>query len=188
MFDYKVLRWETSYFLERFIMRVCGIYENYDSLKEEFHKLATEVDGYPKRIMHRDFQSGNVMIKSGVPYLIDFQGAHWGPPVFDLVSILKDPYISYPQEVVERLKVKYLNKLSEQLKLPMDALDRAYTLCGMQRHMQALGAYGFITHIRGKDFLHHCPSAYKLLCEEVESVKDEFSILWDLLKRIKGTF
>ena len=73
IFNIDVLLWETSYFLERFIMRVCGIEEGFKELKAEFIKLAKFVNDLPKAIMHRDFQSENIMIKNNKPWFIDFQ-------------------------------------------------------------------------------------------------------------------
>ena len=63
VFDYDHLRWETRYFLERFVGGVKNI-----RVKEscgdgrEFHKLAVTVDSFTKTIVHRDFQSQNIMI------------------------------------------------------------------------------------------------------------------------------
>ena len=63
---------------------------------------------------------------------------------------------------------------------------KAYTFCGMQRHMQALGAYGFISKIRGKqDFIRHAKPALKFLEEEVEIYREEFPNLHNLLQKIK---
>ena len=62
-FDRQVLLWETSYFLERYVQRICGIHDDFTAVKNEFNKLAQEVDALPKAIMHRDFQSENIMIK-----------------------------------------------------------------------------------------------------------------------------
>jgi NDP-sugar pyrophosphorylase family protein/aminoglycoside/choline kinase family phosphotransferase len=189
VFNYETLRWETSYFLERFVKRVCGIDHDFSAVQEEFSALALEVDSLPKRIMHRDFQSENIMIKKEKPWLIDFQGAHWGPPFFDLVSFLKDPYVSYPKTLVEELEEDYLEKLGAEFEMSLEQCRRAVLLCGMQRHMQALGAYGFLTHIRGKeDFLKYCRPAYDLLRTEVEALKSEFPHLMKLLDALKENF
>jgi NDP-sugar pyrophosphorylase family protein len=187
LFDCSVLRWETSYFLERFIKRVCGIDRDCSSLNKDFQKLAEEVNALPKRIMHRDFQSENIMIHNSKPWFIDFQGAHWGPPFFDLVSLLRDPYIQYKCDT-DKLAGDYLDKLSKHYGIGKEYCLRAVNLCGMQRHMQALGAYGFITHIRGKDFLHHCRPAFNLLKAEVETVADEFPVLNKLLLEAEERF
>jgi NDP-sugar pyrophosphorylase family protein/aminoglycoside/choline kinase family phosphotransferase len=189
VFNYDVLRWESSYFLERFVKRVCEIDDDFTELEEEFHRLAKEVDALPKKIMHRDFQSENIMIKDEQPYFIDFQGAHWGTPFFDLVSLLRDPYTSYSQDIEARHRDQYLLMLGQTFDMPAEECWRAYTLCGMQRHMQALGAYGFLTHIRGKEnFMKHYGAAFNLLFDEVKEYEGEFPKLMDLLQRLEGKF
>jgi aminoglycoside/choline kinase family phosphotransferase len=139
--------------------------------------------------MHRDFQSENIMIHEDKPWFIDFQGAHWGPSVFDLVSFLKDPYVNYPDDLRERLKTYYFSEFSKRTNESQESLERAYILCGLQRHMQALGAYGFISTIRGKEsFASHCRSAFDLLSAEVLLVQDEFPALYRLLSELEGRF
>ena len=189
VFDYDVLRWETSYFLQRFIQRVCGIDRDFTELNNEFHKLAKEVDALPKAVMHRDFQSENIMIKDNKPWFIDFQAAHQGPAFFDLVSFLADPYTDLPIELIEKYKAEYLTRLGEKYSMTLEQCERAYTLCGLQRHMQALGAYGFLAKVRGKEsFIDNIPSAMHHLIKEVESVKGEFPVLYKLILEVKDKF
>jgi len=189
VFNYDVLRWETSYFLQRFVQRLCGIEKDFSLLKNEFHKLAEEVDALPKALMHRDFQSENIMVKDGLAWFIDFQAAHKGPPFFDLVSLLADPYTELLNKLVSKHKDKYLGFLGENLSMSKDACERAYVLCGLQRHMQALGAYGFLSKIKGKeDFLQNIPNALKHLVSEVEIVKGEYPHLFKLVQEVKDKF
>lgn len=186
VFNYDVLRWETSYFLQRFVKRICGIDEDFSGLNDELHRLAEEVDGLPKVLMHRDFQSENIMIHIGEPWFIDFQAAHSGPPFFDLVSFLRDPYTSLPKEIASKHTEEYLMVLGKKFSMNEEQCKRAFVLCGLQRHMQALGAYGFLSKIRGKEqFLAHVPAALELLTEEVEEVKAEFPFLHKLISKIK---
>ena len=189
VFNYDVLRWETSYFLQRFIQRICGIERDFSGLKNEFHKLAEEVDALPKALMHRDFQSENIMVKDQKPYFIDFQAAHKGPPFFDLVSFLADPYTKLPEGLIKKFRTSYLSVLAKKYSMSLEECERAYTLCGLQRHMQALGAYGFLSKIKGKeDFLQHIPSALALLADELETVKEEFRVLYSLIQEVKESF
>lgn len=89
LFDYEHYRWETGYFIERFVKGVRNIkHKNLSALQDEFHKIASKAGSYPKTIIHRDFQSQNIMIHKGSPRLIDFQGARMGLPAYDIASIL----------------------------------------------------------------------------------------------------
>ncbi|MCM8529750.1 MAG: sugar phosphate nucleotidyltransferase [Lentisphaeraceae bacterium] len=189
IFDTSVLLWETSYFFERFVQRVCDVQEESEALNQEFQKLAKLVDSLPKAIMHRDLQSENIMIQNGAPYFIDFQGAHWGTPFYDLASFLKDPYTSFPKDFRKDFEDEYLSFLGQKLNMTEDECHQAYTYCGMQRHMQALGAYGFLTHIRGKkDFIRHAKPAFTFLKEEASSCQKEFPAIYKLIQALKGSF
>jgi len=92
IFDYDHLRWETSYFLEQFVtgLRKVRIADR-KALDEDFHNLAKAVSSFLPAIIHRDFQSKNIMMKAGIPHVIDFQGARMAPPAYDLASILWTP-------------------------------------------------------------------------------------------------
>ncbi|MFA4919137.1 MAG: phosphotransferase [Thermodesulfovibrionales bacterium] len=178
VFDYDHLRWETKYFIERFVRGVKNIHvKNLPALEDEFHGLASQVDAFPKTIVHRDFQSQNIMItKEGAPRIIDYQGARIGPPAYDVASILWDPYYRLEDEVREKLFDYYMNRLSK-----VEPLNTILP-CRLQRHMQALGAYGYLSMVKGKKyFLKHIPEALRLLKEESALTKDEYPELYRLV-------
>ncbi|MFA6055994.1 MAG: phosphotransferase [Thermodesulfovibrionales bacterium] len=178
VFDYDHLRWETKYFIERFVRGVKNIHvKNLPALEDEFHGLASQVDAFPKTIVHRDFQSQNIMItKEGAPRIIDYQGARIGPPAYDVASILWDPYYRLKDEVREKLFDYYMNRLSK-----VEPIDTILP-CRLQRHMQALGAYGYLSMVKGKKyFLKHIPEALRLLKEESALTKDEYPELYRLV-------
>jgi hypothetical protein len=57
--------------------------------------------------------------------------------------------------------------------------------CRLQRHMQALGAYGFLSSIKGKKyFLKYTPEGLRLLQEDAFLSKDEYPVLYDLMKKL----
>ena len=185
-FSRSVLRWESSYFLERCVYRVFGLKEfclsRLPALEAEFDQLAERVAALPRHLMHRDFQSSNVMIVDGEPWLIDFQDARHGPCFYDAASMIGDPYLDLPTELRRTLETYYLTNVSNRLRMSTDDCRAALILCGMQRHMQALGAYGFLSSIRGKtEFLQFIPPALKFLREEVSSVSDQFPVLNQLV-------
>jgi aminoglycoside/choline kinase family phosphotransferase len=178
VFDYEHLRWETGYFLERFVIGLRGIHvRNSQALNEEFHRLAQNVDGLPKSVIHRDFQSQNIMVlANGLPRVIDFQGARMAPHAYDVASILWDPYLRLNDGVRERLVDYYVSEMKRQSAGFNEALFKKSLLpCRLQRHMQALGAYGFLSAVKGKKyFLKHVPEALRLLKEETVATKSEY--------------
>jgi NDP-sugar pyrophosphorylase family protein/aminoglycoside/choline kinase family phosphotransferase len=190
-FDKTVLLWESSYFMERCVYRVFGLNEFgrplADALGQEFERLAERVACFPRNLMHRDFQSSNVMMYQGAPWFIDFQAARHGPCFYDAASMIGDPYLCLPRPLRAELETYYLTSAGERLAMTAGEARSALVLCGMQRHMQALGAYGFISSIRGKkEFLQYIPPALNLLAEEVTALQAEFPALNQLVVKLEA--
>jgi aminoglycoside/choline kinase family phosphotransferase len=193
IFDYEHLRWETGYFTERFVGGVRNVQgKNPSILNDEFHILAAKVDSFPKTIIHRDFQSQNIMVTKGEnPRLLDFQGARIGPPAYDVASILWDPYCPLEESLRERLLDYYIRKIIPsdppfgkmgQRRILEDEFMKTLLPCRLQRHMQALGAYGFLSSVKGKKyFMKYIPEGLRLLREDTTLSKNEYPALNDLV-------
>ena len=189
IFDYAYLRWETDYFAERFLRGLKKMdIGDAGLLADEYHRLAVRTDSFPKRIIHRDFQSQNIMMtKGGIPRIIDYQGARMAPPAYDVASILWDPYTPLRNDLRGRLLVYYMGRMTEKAGTWFKVAEFVESLvyCRLQRHMQALGAYGFLSTVQGKTyFLKHIPEGLRLLKEETESVKEEYPVLYDLVAHL----
>ncbi|MBI5641292.1 MAG: phosphotransferase [Nitrospirae bacterium] len=189
VFDYDHLRWETDYFMENFVKGLCGIAvaEFEAQLLQEFYALAIKVDSFKKSIVHRDLQSQNIMITKGDPRIIDYQGARIGPPAYDVASLLWDPYYRLEDALRERLIEHYIARMKEysDMSFHEDEIRQTMLFCRLQRHMQALGAYGFLSRVKGKKyFLKYTPQALSYLKEEAELTKAEYPVLYELLKII----
>jgi NDP-sugar pyrophosphorylase family protein len=188
VFDYEHFRWETDYFVERFVKQLKGVdIENISALNEELHRLAQKADSYQKTVIHRDFQSQNIMITKGVPRLIDYQGARIGPPAYDIASMLWDPYFRLDEDMRERLLEYYVN---QRARISLDEFNKddflkSLLLCRLQRHMQALGAYGFLSSVRMKRyFLKHVVEGLRLLNEDAMLVRQEYPELYKLVMKL----
>ncbi len=188
VFDYGHLRWETGYFLDRFVSGVVNILVgNVDLLNEEFHRLAVKVDTFPRTIIHRDFQSQNIMItKGGIPRLLDYQGARMGPPAYDVASILWDPYYRLEDDLRARLLDYFIRKIRVAVKsFEENEFMETLLSCRLQRHMQALGAYGFLSAVKGKKYFRkYIPEGLRLLKEDLDITNGEYPVLAGLVKRI----
>ena len=200
IFDYAYLRWETDYFTENFLQRACRIPpETIAVLNNEFHRLATVVDSFRKTIIHRDFQSQNIMITGGhVPRVLDYQGARMAPPAYDVASMLWDPYSRLDDALRERLLEYYVRKMTsanppqppianrEPEGITEDEFRESLLPCRLQRHMQALGAYGFLSGKRGKEyFLKHIPEGFRLLREDVALSEKIYPELYTVVMGLK---
>jgi aminoglycoside/choline kinase family phosphotransferase len=186
IFDYGYLRWETGYFIDRFVRGLMK-HEPADPalLDKEFHRLALMADAFPRRIIHRDFQSQNIMItKGGIPRVIDYQGARLAPPAYDIASILWDPYAPLNGAMRERLLDYYLGAAGERAGswLKTEELRGSLLCCRLQRHMQALGAFGFLSSVKGKNyFLKFLPEGLRLLKEDTAEARADFPALFRLV-------
>ena len=159
--------WEQNYFFENCL----GRYFKIDKGKlaplaalPALQKIAEHLASFPRVLVHRDFQSQNIIIRNSYAYLIDFQGMRPGLAEYDLASLLYDPYVDLPE--VERSELAgYYRQLQIERGIAINGdFDLKLRLCAMQRLMQALGAYGFLGLVKGhKHFLKHVPAALKSL-------------------------
>ncbi len=158
-FDERLYDWEQQYFFTHCLGRHLGI-KDVPSVGV-LEQMAVELAGLPRLLVHRDFQSQNIVLKAGVPCLIDFQGMRFGLPQYDLASLLLDPYVDLSGEEQAGLLAFYIGLVRAGGEVVDEGLfERTYWLCAAQRLMQALGAYGFLGYERGRaDFLAHIPVA-----------------------------
>jgi N-acetylmuramate 1-kinase len=151
LFDADDLLWETGYFTAQYLEGYRGIAygpERKSALQAVFLELARRVDAQPKSIMHRDFQSQNIMVQSGgVMRVIDYQGSRLGSVYYDLASLILDPYVMLEDAAVDELLRYYHAKSLNPL--PFEEMFRQFLLAASQRVMQAMGAYCFLSRVKG---------------------------------------
>ena len=129
---------------------------------QHYPKSQERLAGFPRVLVHRDFQSQNIILRDGQAYLIDFQGMRPGLAEYDLASLLHDPYVRLTNS--ERAELLDFYRATAEVN-DAEFLEKV-RLCAMQRLMQALGAYGFLGLVKGrKDFLQHIPKAVRSLGE-----------------------
>jgi aminoglycoside/choline kinase family phosphotransferase len=181
-FNAALYSWEQSYFFENCLGRYFALDQaKIDQVAQlpAFASIANNLADLPRVLVHRDFQSQNVLMRNGHAYLIDFQGMRPGLAQYDLASLLYDPYVD--------LSVAERNELLEHYCGEKPASDFVSTLelCAMQRLMQALGAYGFLGLVKGhKHFLEHIPKALTSLREVVAKI-DGLDLFKNLLVELK---
>lgn len=106
-----------------------------------------------KVFVHRDFMPRNLMYSQPNPGLIDFQDAVVGPLSYDVISLFKDAFISWPEDKVQRLLGQYWRSAKEHgIQVPQDFLQfqRDCDLMGLQRHLKVIGIFARIYHRDGK--------------------------------------
>jgi aminoglycoside/choline kinase family phosphotransferase len=115
-----------------------------------FNYLSAAITEQPKVFMHRDYHSRNIMlIKNELLGIIDFQDAVQGPVIYDLVSLLRDCYVRWPDELIAPLIEDY--RLRVKKHFPNDNLTKEkwqywFDLTGLQRHLKASGIFARLHH------------------------------------------
>ena len=109
----------------------------------------------PQVYVHRDYHSRNLMVlERGNPGILDFQDAVYGPLTYDLVSLLRDAYVEWDEEMVLDWAIRYWER-ARRAGLPVnpdiDAFYRDFEFMGLQRHLKVLGIFARLCHRDGKD-------------------------------------
>jgi NDP-sugar pyrophosphorylase family protein len=152
---------ECRYFTEAFLHGYLRWEISYQKLKPEYDQLAegirkTEIRGF----IHRDFQSRNIMVQNERPHIIDYQGGRIGPIQYDLASLLIDPYANLPEPLQLQLLTYAIEKVQNTIDIDPDRFRRGFSLCAVSRNLQILGAFAFLSQIKGKkQFKQYIPRA-----------------------------
>jgi hypothetical protein len=160
-FDTALYRWEQEYFFEHLVEGHLGLDATTLRNDPAFLSLADRLGTGARHLVHRDFQSQNLLLKDGETWLIDFQGLRRGRQEYDLASLIYDPYLAHSADERERLLTIWEEIADER---PEDSIFRE---CAAQRLMQALGAYGNILKKRGDEWYRPHISTAAGLLEEV---------------------
>ncbi|MDZ4789366.1 MAG: phosphotransferase [Blastochloris sp.] len=156
-FDLGMYEWERNYFYEKFIQGACGLAfsgQEKEVIETSLRPFATALVQEKPSLVHRDFQSQNIMVRGSWTYLIDFQGMRSGVLYYDLASLLYDPYVVLNE--AERQELLDFYYVLPGWRPEREFFNGLFAFAAVQRLMQALGAYGFLGLEKGKPaFLLH---------------------------------
>jgi N-acetylmuramate 1-kinase len=162
-FDEALYLWEQNYFLDHYVAGQRGLSPQSDTFAdahEALKKLRRSLEKEPRCLVHRDFQSQNIILSQDQAWLVDYQGLRLGLAEYDIASLLLDPYVTLTQDERDEL----LSYYAQAVRRPLIEIERLYYRCAAQRLMQALGAYGNLSRNAGKPhFLQHIPAAERNL-------------------------
>ena len=176
---------ESRYFLTSFWIDMLH-HEEPEGIGEEFREIAAAADsGCGDVFLHRDFQSRNIMIKDGAVRVIDYQGGRLGPPGYDLASLLIDPYAALSADLQEDLLQYYQQRLNARYKVDSCAFLRQYAFLALQRNLQIIGAFSFLSRVRQKAFFTQYIVPALLLLHD--RLKDPVFASFPILRRMAGT-
>ena len=168
----RLYKWEHDYFLENLVWEVCKIKltsADAEKLNKELDMLSARLQKIEPCLIHRDFQSQNIMIKNERPVLIDFQGMRKGCLFYDLGSLICDPYVTFEDEERNELLDFYYELLNPSYS--RDEFVQNFWMGSVQRLSQALGAYGFLGLKKHKPaFLGHIGNGLENLLIAVDNI------------------
>ncbi len=156
-YDEKLLRFEMSLFTDWLLGRHLGLEltaAESRQLAAAFDRLVADALEQPRVFVHRDYHSRNLMVcAAGNPGILDFQDAVHGPLTYDLVSLLRDCYIAWPQEQVLAWALDFRRQAAAAGVATGDDDEqfiRWFDLMGVQRHLKASGIFARLWHRDGK--------------------------------------
>ncbi len=181
-FDLTLLTWEFDHFLEGGIEARLGKKidpADASDIRRHMQAIVQSLLQAPQILVHRDFQSRNLMIHEGTLRLLDFQDALMGPLPYDLVALLRDSYIALPAETLQHLVASYNNSRE---------FGRMFDLMTIQRKLKDAGRFVYIDRIKGNpSFLKHIPNSLLYVREAFERQADQ-KPLFELLQKYVPEF
>ena len=158
--DRRGIQWDLHYFKYCFL-KATGMEFEEERLEDDFDHLATVLLKDSDQVfMYRDYQSRNVMIRDGQPWLIDFQGGRRGPVEYDLVSFLWQARARFSPTLRRELIGEYLRSASRYRSFDEEAFNRRIQYFVLFRTLQVLGTYGYRGYFEHKaHFVQSIPMA-----------------------------
>jgi len=176
LYDEKLLRFEMQLLPDWFITKHLEIALNNEDQKKLnacFDLLVQTALEQPQVFVHRDYHSRNLLIHPRQnPAILDFQDAVKGAVTYDLVSLLKDAYISWDRNWIEE-KVLGYHELAHQMGIISNVSEKEFLKwfdwMGLQRHIKVAGIFARLYHRDGKaGYLKDIPLVLKYIVETAE--------------------
>ncbi len=186
-------RFESDYFRDSFLSNFLGGKKDWPELEKPFNHLASIASRADNHyFLHRDFQSRNIMISEGKIGILDWQGGRFGPPAYDLASLIIDPYTNLSAGHRKGIYRKYLSLLKAYQTSLVGPFEKYFPYLAIQRNLQILGAFSYLTKVRGKTYfrvymLPALQSLYRLLDELGDPWLSSLAELVDSLLNNKET-
>lgn len=187
LYDESLLRREMQLFTEWLLIKHLNIELNDEQTKSIeilFDLLVENALQQPQSFVHRDFHSRNLMVtKSKNPGVIDYQDAVHGPISYDLVSLLKDCYIKWPESDIDNWVDFYHKQYAEkEPETDRHQFRRWFDLMGVQRHLKASGIFARLSHRDGKHgFLNDIPRTLSYIVD-LKDVYEELTPLCSIIE------
>lgn len=165
-FDDETWEWERNLFA-KYCLGANFQMEMSAAVRKELEGVAEILEKEPKALVHRDFQSTNVLWKGSDLAFIDFQGMRLGPAAYDLASLVYDPYVTFTDEQRRVLVALYAKTAGRP------EFEKVLPLAAVQRLCQCLGAYGRLASVGQPQFQKHVVPALQNLLDAADKASLE---------------
>ena len=191
-YDEALLRRELQLFPEWYVQRHLG--HGFSPAQQRLwerscQQLIDAALAQPTVLVHRDYMPRNLMISEPNPGVLDFQDAVVGPVPYDITSLFKDAFLSWPEERVQGWLREYW-EAARAAGIPVQEsfadFQRASDLMGLQRHLKVIGIFARICHRDGKPrYLADVPRFFAYI-DTVLARRPELAGLRELLQGLPG--
>ena len=168
---------ENNLFLDWFLKKHLKI--ELDSISSsqintEFNKINNILKSIPKTFVHRDYHSRNLLITDlNNPGIIDYQDAVMGPVTYDLVSLLKDCYVTWNDGLVEDMLESFFTRMKSNTINNISDFRYWFEITGLQRHIKAIGIFSRLNYRDGKSgYLQDIPRTYSYMDKVLNKYKE----------------
>jgi len=189
-YDEALLRRELQLFPEWYVQRHLGhtlTAEEQQLWDRSCRVLIDSALAQPTVLVHRDYMPRNLMVSQPNPGVLDFQDAVVGPVTYDVTSLFKDAFLSWPEERVLGWLQGYWEAARGKgipVQESFEVFHRASDLMGVQRHLKVIGIFARICHRDGKPrYLGDVPRFFAYL-DTVLARRPELADLKQLLQRL----
>jgi len=162
-FDKALYAWERGLFEEYLLKNRYGFEALPEDVGQELRDVAEKLLAVPQVVVHRDFQSSNILFRESRFAFIDFQGMRMGAAAYDLASLLYDPYVKLTPSLRTQLVAEYAACFPEDLEVA-----GLFYEGGVQRLIQALGAFGRLASVGQGMFIRHIMPALENLLDAAD--------------------
>ncbi len=176
LYDRLRLRDEMHLFHDWFISKYLGLtldFEAHAILDNALESVLEQIQCWPVCFVHRDFHARNLMLlDNGELGIIDFQDAVQGPFNYDLISLLRDAYVVWPKQQVQRWMLEFAAELRQCGRLQGMGDTEFLRSCdwmSVQRHLKILGIFARLCLRDGKPgYLQDMPLVFAYLRDELQ--------------------
>ncbi|MGC1854815.1 MAG: phosphotransferase [Candidatus Aquirickettsiella sp.] len=185
LFNEKYIRFELGLFIDWFLKRHLELTitdEISNILENTFKVLINSALEQPQVCVHRDYHSRNLLLLENKNVgVLDFQDAVYGPVTYDAASLLRDAYIDWPKDRVDKWILKFYEMINISHQYNQETFVRWFDLISLQRHLKILGIFSRLNYRDNKP--HYLLMATRLLnyinktCEDYAELSNFKEIL-----------